>query len=288
MPSMNGTLYIVATPIGNFGDLSPRANMALQEADLIAAEDTRRSRLMLGHFGIKKKLLAYHDHNERRQTKVIIRHLQAGLSVALVSDAGTPMISDPGYHLLSSAHISGIKVVPIPGPSALITALSAAGFSADRFFFEGYLPARATARQRRLESLKSKTMTLVFYEAPHRICASLEALIICFGPARQATVAKEMSKLYETIRRDSLAGLLDWLRGDSSLQQGEFVIVVEGFQGDKRDDFDVHEAVRILRILLLDHPVKKAVGLTSKIMQGHRNRLYKLAMKLQRGDTEYL
>ena len=278
MSIVKGALYIVATPIGNLEDLSPRAKTVLENVDLIVAEDTRHSKPMLNQFGIETKIRAYHDHNERIQTPVLIEQLQAGMSIALISDAGTPLICDPGYHLLLAAHAEKIKVIPVPGPSALISALSVAGFSSEKFVFEGYLPARKTARRLRLQQLKGETRTLVFYEAPHRILASIEDAIICYGDERQAVIAKEISKRHENIQRGRLSGLLAWLHSDKDLSKGEFVVVI---QGDKTSQFDTQEASRILKILLADHSVKQAARLTGEIMQGNRNDIYKLAMDLK-------
>ena len=278
MSIIKGALYIVATPIGNLEDLSPRAKTVLESVDLIVAEDTRHSKPMLNQFGIETKVRAYHDHNERSQTPVLIEQLQAGMSIALISDAGTPLICDPGYHLLLAAHAEKLKIIPIPGPSALISALSVAGFSSDKFIFEGYLPAKKMARQQRMQQLKDEARTLVFYEAPHRILASIEDAIICYGGERQAVIAKEISKRHENIQRGTLLGLLDWLHSDKDLSKGEFVVVI---QGNKTTQFDIQEASRILKILLADHSVKEAARLTSEIMQGNRNDIYKLAMDLK-------
>ncbi len=278
MSIIKGALYIVATPIGNLEDLSPRAKMVLEKVDLIVAEDTRHSKPMLNQFGIETKIRAYHDHNERSQTPVLIEQLQAGMSIALISDAGTPLICDPGYHLLLAAHAEKIQVIPVPGPSALISALSVAGFSSEKFVFEGYLPARKTARQQRLQQLKDETRTLVFYEAPHRILASIEDAIICYGDERQAVIAKEITKRHENIQRGTLPKILDWLHSDKDLSKGEFVVVI---QGDKTSQFDTQEASRILKILLADHSVKQAARLASEIMQGNRNELYNLAIDLK-------
>ena len=281
MSIIKGALYIVATPIGNLEDLSPRAKMVLENVDLIVAEDTRHSKPMLNQYGIKTKIRAYHDYNERTQAPVLIQQLQAGASIALISDAGTPLICDPGYHLLVAAHAAEIKVIQIPGPSALISALSVAGFSSEKFIFEGYLPAKKMARRQRLQLLKNEIRTVVFYEAPHRILACIEDAIICFGSERQAVVAKEISKMHENIKRASLAEILEWLNSDKDLSKGEFVVVI---QGDKVDQFNRQEANRILKILLADHSVKEAAKLTSEIMQGNRNDIYKLAMDLKAKD----
>lgn len=283
MSIIKGALYIVATPIGNLADLSPRAKTVLQNVDLIVAEDTRHSKPMLNQFAIETKVLAYHNYNEREQTPALIQQLQAGTSIALISDAGTPLICDPGYHLLVAAHAADIKVVPVPGPSALITALSVAGFSSEKFIFEGYLPAKKTARQQHLQSCKDESRTLVFYEAPHRIIASIEDAIVCFGKERQAVLAKEITKLHETIYRDSLENILLWLKEDAVRCKGEFVVVI---QGEKTDQFDSVEAKRILQILLKEHSVKDAARLATEILNGKKNELYKIAMELK-GQEKY-
>lgn len=281
MSIIKGALYIVATPIGNLEDLSPRAKIVLKNVDLILAEDTRHSKPMLNQFGIKTKIRAYHDYNERTQTPILIQQLQAGTSIALISDAGTPLICDPGYHLLVAAHAAEIKVIPIPGPSALISALSVAGFSSEKFVFEGYLPAKKAARRQRLQFLKNEIRTIVFYEVPHRILACIEDAISCFGGERQAVIAKEITKLHENIQRATLIEILGWLNSDRDLRKGEFVVVI---QGCKVDRFDTQEAYRILKILLADHSVKEATKLTSEIMQGNKNNIYKLAMDLKEKD----
>ncbi len=279
MSIIKGALYIVATPIGNLGDLSPRAKSVLENVDLIVAEDTRHSKPMLDKFGIETKMHAYHDHNERKQTPVLIQQLQDGASIALISDAGTPLICDPGYHLVLAAHAAELQVIPIPGSSALISALSAAGFSSEKFIFEGYLPARKTARQQRLQLLKDETRTMVFYEVPHRIFASIETAIACFGSERQAVIAKEITKLHEKIRRGTLAELMGWIHSDRDLGKGEFVVVI---QGAKEISLDKLEARRILKILLAERTFKEAIKLTSEITRGKKNDIYKLAMELKK------
>ena len=278
MSIIKGALYIVATPIGNLEDLSPRAKMVLDNVDLIVAEDTRHSKPMLNHFGIETKIRAYHDHNEREQTPKLIELLQQGQSIALISDAGTPLICDPGYHLLGAAHSENIKVIPVPGASAMASALSASGFSAEKFIFEGYLPAKQAARQTRMQALQTEERTMVFHEVPHRIIHFMEDSIDCFGASRQAVIAKEITKLHETIYRDSLENILLWLKEDAVRCKGEFVVVI---QGEKTDQFDSAEAKRVLQILLKDHSVKEAAKLASEIMQGSRNDIYKLAMQLK-------
>ncbi|MFT5425956.1 MAG: 16S rRNA (cytidine1402-2'-O)-methyltransferase [Gammaproteobacteria bacterium] len=278
MSIIKGALYIVATPIGNLEDLSPRAISVLKHVDLIVAEDTRHSKPMLNQFGIETKIRAYHDHNEREQTPKLIELLQQGQSIALISDAGTPLICDPGYHLLGAAHAEKIKVIPVPGASAMVSALSASGFSAEKFIFEGYLPAKQVARQTRMQALQTEERTMVFHEVPHRIIHFMEDSIDCFGASRQAVIAKEITKLHETIYRDSLENILLWLKEDAVRCKGEFVVVI---QGEKTDQFDSAEAKRILQILLKDHSVKDAVKLATEILNGKKNELYKIAMDLK-------
>ena len=279
MSITKGALYIVATPIGNLGDLSPRAKSVLENVELIVAEDTRHSKPMLNQFGIETKIRAYHDHNERKQTPVLIQQLQAGASIALISDAGTPLICDPGYHLVLAAHAAELQVIPIPGPSALVSALSASGFSSEKFIFEGYLPAKKIARQQRLQLLKDETRTLVFYEAPHRISASIEAAVTCFGSERQAVVAKEISKLHEKIQRGTLVELMDWIHSEKDLSKGEFVVVIQGAKGTSLDELETR---RILKILLDERSFKEAIRLTCEITHSKKNDIYKLAMELKK------
>ncbi len=280
MSITKGALYIVATPIGNLEDLSPRAKTVLDKVDLILAEDIRHSRPMLNRFGIETNIRAYHDHNEREQTPKLIELLQQGQSIALISDAGTPLICDPGYHLLGAAHAEKVRVIPIPGASAMVSALCASGFSAEKFVFEGYLPAERAARQTRMQVLQTEERTLVFHEAPHRIIHFMKDSIDCFGASRQAVIAKEITKLHETIFRDSLENILLWLQADSVRCKGEFVVVIQGERGAQ---FDSVEARRVLEILLRQHSVKDAVKLATEILNGKKNELYKLAMVLKEG-----
>ena len=280
MSHISGTLYIVATPIGNLDDISIRARDILTSVDLIAAEDTRHSRIMLSKLGIKTKIISYHDHNERRQVAVLLNKIQAGLNVGLISDAGTPLINDPGYHLVSAAHNTGIKVVPIPGPSALITALSASGLPTDRFVFEGYLPAKSAGRRKRLYDLLSETRTMIFYEAPHRILEFIEDAIFVFGTDRMATIARELTKIYETIHREKLGNLLDWLNSEQACLKGEFVILLQG--GSSRQENN-DEIQRILKILLATMSLKDAVDLAAKITDRKRNEVYKQAIEMKQG-----
>ncbi len=277
-----GTLYVVATPLGNLGDMSPRARAILEKVDVIAAEDTRHGGRLLQHFGIRTPLLSVHEHNERRMIAGILSRLQNEECVALISDAGTPLISDPGMRLVAEAHAHGITVLPVPGPSALIAALSVAGFSADRFIFEGFLPPKSQARRQRLQHLADETATLVFYEAPHRIIECLEDLRQVFGEQRQAVLARELTKLYETVSRDTLAGLCGKIH--QAPARGEFVLVIAGAPARAEPEWDP-DVTRILHILLASLPLKQAARLTSEITGVSRNSLYKLALEHQAGES---
>jgi 16S rRNA (cytidine1402-2'-O)-methyltransferase len=226
-------------------------------------------------------LVAYHDHNEKKQLPGIIDRLLNKEVIALISDAGTPLISDPGYHLVFSAHEHGIRIVPVPGPSALICALSVAGLPTNSFIFEGFLPVKKSARLEHLKSLSTEQRTLVFYEAPHRIVSIIIDMIDCFGKDRVATLVKELTKVHETIYRDSLLNIKSWLEADQDRQRGEFVLVIKGAEVE---DFDQAEATRILNILLQSVSVNSAVSLATDILQGNRNKLYKLALKLNGKD----
>ena len=223
---MSGTLYLVATPIGNLEDISQRALRTLREVDVVACEDTRRTRVLLNHFGIKTKTVSYHEHNERSRAEQLCDDMQAGKSVALVSDAGTPLISDPGFRIVQAAIAREIAVVPIPGPTALVAALVASGLSSDEFLFAGFLPARANARHAKLEELRAVPVTLVFYEAPHRIAATLKAALEVFGD-RSAVVARELTKLHEEMARGGLSELSKRFSGDTPAR-GEIVLIISG------------------------------------------------------------
>ena len=265
-------LYIVPTPIGNRADMVPRAVEVLQSVSLIAAEDMRHSRPLLNHFGIETPMLAYHDHSDERVVERVLTTLQGGDSVALISDAGTPLISDPGYRIVDAAHSAGIAVIPVPGACAAIAALSAAGLPSDRFCFEGFLPAKAQARHTTLTALASETRTLVFYEAPHRVLATVQAMADVFGGERIAVLARELSKLHETIRRGSLAELADWIAGDSNQQRGECVLLVKG--APQREQALDAEAERVLYLLMDELPLKQAAQLAAQITGLKKNLLY--------------
>jgi len=275
-----GVLYVVATPIGNLQDLSARALDVLRTVPLIAAEDTRHSKKLLVHYGIGTRQMALHEHNERHITASLLRHLAAGEDVALVSDAGTPLISDPGFYLVRAAREANVRVVPVPGVSALIAALSVAGLPSDRFLFEGFLPSKQAARQQRLQALAAVTVTLVIYESSHRICASLRDMVDCLGGTREATVARELTKTFETILHGSLDELLQRVESDADQQKGEFVVLIHGAQARERSAVDA-ETLRMLEVLLAELPLKQAAGLAAKISGLSKNVLYEEGLKIK-------
>lgn len=277
---MTSTLYIVATPIGNLADMSARAIEILKSVDIIAAEDTRHSRYLLDHFAINTPCLSLHNFNEQQRSSQLLAQLQQGKSIALISDAGTPLISDPGYHLVKSARECGIKIIPIPGPCAAITALSAAGLPTDRFVFEGFLPAKKSARLHALEQVKEETRTLIFYEAPHRIIELLETMITVLGSEREVVIARELTKLFETIKAGTLAEILTWIKADNNQQKGEFVVLVKG-TAEKKPDTE-KQLLNILNVLLSELPMSQAVTLAAKITGEKKNKIYELALELNK------
>ena len=266
------TLHVVATPIGNLGDLSPRAQQVLREVDAVCAEDTRRSGQLLAHFGISTPLLALHEHNEQQVAQGVVARLLDGQSLALVSDAGTPLVSDPGFRLVRAARAAGVRVSPVPGPSARIAALSVAGWPSDRFAFEGFLPARAAARRERLAALAGESRTLVFYESAHRIDASLAALCTAFGGSRPAVLARELTKLFETVLDGPLADLHARVVADADQRKGEFVLVVQGMGEDA--DATLAEGRRVHAILAGHLPPSAAARLAAEITGAPRKALY--------------
>jgi len=269
-------LYIVATPIGNLSDISERAVQILKQVDLIAVEDTRHSGKLLQHSGVSTPMQALHEHNEAKKVEQLIELLTAGKSIALISDAGTPLISDPGYQLVKAAIDAGIKVSPVPGASALIAALSASGLPSDAFIFEGFLPNKSAGRLKKLEALADESRTLIFYEAPHRIIDCLEDMQQVFGAERVAVVARELTKTFETIKKDSLENLLSWIKADSNQQRGEFVLLI---QGQEKAATTVNaEAERILDILLQELPLKQASQLAARITGIKKNTLYQIGL----------
>ena len=269
---MDSGLYVVATPIGNFGDMSQRAVEVLQNADLIAAEETRHSQRLLQFFSIDTPVMAYHDHSDERSLHRIGSCLSAGGAVALVSDAGTPLISDPGYRLVRHVQDVGFAVRPVPGACAAIAALSVSGVATDRFLFEGFLPARDGARLNRLKALKSESVTLIFYESPHRIEAALQSMVKAFGETREAVLAREITKRFETIKRGSLADLAGFVSCDSNQQRGEIVVIVAGKpKGEQELDSDV--SALLLR-LSEELPAKRAAAVVADCTGLRKRQLY--------------
>lgn len=279
-----GTLYVVATPIGNLDDISARMLKTLQNVALIAAEDTRHSARLMQHFGINTPLIACHDHNERDQGLRLVERLLAGESIALISDAGTPLISDPGFHLVRAARAAGVPVVPVPGPCALVAALSAAGLPSDRFVFEGFLPARSSGRRQQLEALCEEPRTLIFYEAPHRLLESLRDMQTVFGDERVVVLARELTKTFETIKGAPLVELCAWVEADSNQQRGECVLLVEGWRAPEGEESLSAEVLRILQLLLAELPLKRAAALAAEITGVRKNLLYQEALRLQKDD----
>jgi 16S rRNA (cytidine1402-2'-O)-methyltransferase len=287
-----GRLYVVATPIGNLGDLSPRARAALSDVALVAAEDTRHTGVLLKHFGIQTPQMSVHDHNEAQRADDIIRRLRQGASVALVSDAGTPAISDPGFELVRAVTAAGFEIIAIPGPCAAIAALSIAALPTDRFCFEGFLPARGAARRKRLQSLAAETRTLVLYEAPHRVRDTLEDCAAVFGDERSATVAREITKMHEMTYRGSLRDLLARAAADADFGRGEIVLVIAGAPQTPADDdrgADGHGGAldRVLKILLAELPLKTAARLAAQITETRDNEAYKRALHLKQESASH-
>lgn len=273
-----GVLYLVATPIGNLSDITRRAIDVLSAVDFIAAEDTRHSQRLLAHLGIDTRLRAYHEHNEEQMTPRLLDELEAGRSIALISDAGTPLISDPGYRLVSRAHDRGIPVVPVAGVCAAIAALSAAGLATDRFSFEGFPPAKQGARLKFFQALTAESRTMIFYVSCHRIVATLKDMLSAFGENRRLTYARELTKTFETIKRSTLAELIPWVEADDKQRKGEIVLVLEGVS---ESTVDTGETERLLAILLEELPVKQAVKLVVKMSGEHKNDIYKRALELK-------
>ena len=276
---MTGTLFIVATPIGNLDDITFRAFEVLKSVDFVLAEDTRHSKKLLSHLDISKPIRAFHEHNEREKTKAIISEIYSGKSIALISDAGTPLISDPGYFLVAQAKKEGLKVVPIPGPTALITALSASGLASDSFTFLGFLPSKQTARVKLLIGLVGRTETIIFYESPKRVLATLTDMQTIFGDSREVCLAKELTKAFETIHTGSIPNLIEYLTIDQNHQKGEFVILISA-----TNKIDLAEAEiqldSLLPILCAEMGTSKAAKIAAKITGIDKKKCYKKAMDL--------
>lgn len=280
---MSGTLYVVATPIGNLDDWSGRAVDTLRQADFIAAEDTRHTGRLLSHYGIKTPAFALHEHNEDQRSEQTVERLLKGETIALVSDAGTPLLSDPGYRLIRLARESGVPVVPIPGPSAVTAALSVAGLPTDRFCFEGFLPAKAKARETALRSLATESRTLVFFESVHRIGDTISAMSAVFGEDRRAFVGRELSKLHEQTVLSTLGGLWQSLDTGEIPKKGEFVIVVDGAEATSSATADVDA---LLRELIEIVPGKQAAEIAARLIGGKRNEIYQRMLELRETRLE--
>jgi 16S rRNA (cytidine1402-2'-O)-methyltransferase len=273
------TLYVVATPIGNLRDLTLRALDVLRDADVVAAEDTRVTQHLLDHYGIRKPLIAAHEHNERAAAERISSVLREGRSVALVSDAGTPGISDPGTHIVAAVRAAGMRIVPVPGANAAAAALSVCGCDAQRFLFYGFLPAQAGTRRRVLETLKALPFALVFHEAPHRIAPTLADMHSVFGGARHIVIARELTKLFETVHQTTLDAAAAWIDADANRRRGEFVLIVEG--ADETENIADDEVGRALALLLDELPMSRAVKLAAALTGARRNHVYQLALAMQ-------
>ena len=279
MTKLRGTLQVVATPIGNLADLSPRAQDALRGADIIAAEDTRRTLQLLQSIGISRPLVSLFAHNEAQRVPQLLERLSAGATVVLVSDAGTPLLSDPGFELVREATRAGFEVRAIPGPSAITTALAAAGLPADRFCFEGFLPARAGERRAALAALAHAQRTLVFFEAPHRIVATLTDMVAEFGPAREAVVARELTKVHESLYRGTLEELITVSQRDENFARGEITLVVQGAPRGEEQSVDPALLLRTVDILLKELPPPRAAAVAAQLTGATRAAAYAMATR---------
>tara|TARA_R110001599_G_scaffold7297_4_gene35928 strand:- start:631 stop:1470 length:840 start_codon:yes stop_codon:yes gene_type:complete len=275
---LESAIYIVATPIGNLSDITIRGLEVLREVDIIAAEDTRHTKRLLEHHGISAKLIAYHEHNETEKSQYVVDLVLGGQSVALVSDAGTPLISDPGHTLVSVAKKAGVKVIPVPGPSAVIAALSASGLPCGKFIYEGFLPVKKKAKTDLLELFRYEPKTVVFYESPHRILNTLEVLAELF-PGRQLVIARELTKRFETIASGSTESLLSWTKADLNQQRGEFVLVLSG--SPRLDDDELLNQEKLLARLVEYLPPKKAVQVVTEFYGGDKKALYDRAVSMR-------
>ncbi|MCK5477962.1 MAG: 16S rRNA (cytidine(1402)-2'-O)-methyltransferase [Methylococcales bacterium] len=277
---MCGKLYVVATPIGNLADFSYRAVEILKKVDLIAAEDTRHVKMLLQHYAISNKLVSLHQHNEEKAAPGLIDKIKKGMSVALVSDAGTPLLSDPGMPLVKLAKQEGVEVSPIPGACALIAALSVSGLPATRFIFEGFLPRTSSARKAFFSTRKNESATWVFYESSHRILASLEDLAEIIPSGRRIVIARELTKIYETVVNDSLASVLELVKNNDNMQKGEFVVLVEGAVVEKKSASITEEQQRVLSVLLKECTIKTSVAMAVEITGARKKVLYQAALEL--------
>ena len=278
MNDLTGILYIVATPIGNLQDITQRALETFSQVDLIAAEDTRHSGLLLSHYGIKKPFFALHDHNEQEKAHILVEKLKQGSHIALISDAGTPLISDPGFHLVRQCREAGIRVVPLPGACAAITALCASGIASDRFCFEGFLPAKSKARKDKLENIAEEDRTLIFYESTHRILDTLEDMQSVLGEERYIVLAREITKTWETITGNTIKNLREWLLEDANRTKGEMVLIVEGKPKSDNNDEISSQAVKALELIAEELPLKKAAAIVAELYGYKKNALYQFGL----------
>lgn len=278
MTDLTGILYIVATPIGNLQDITQRALETFAQVDLIAAEDTRHSGLLLIHYGIKKPFFALHDHNEQEKAHILVEKLKQGSNIALISDAGTPLISDPGFHLVRQCREAGIRVVPLPGACAAITALCASGIASDRFCFEGFLPVKSKARKDKLENIAEEDRTLIFYESTHRILDTLEDMQAVLGEGRYIVLAREMTKTWETITGNTIKNLREWLLEDPNRTKGEMVLIVEGKPKSDNNDEISPQAVKALELIAEELPLKKAAAIVAELYGYKKNALYQFGL----------
>ena len=278
MTDLTGILYIVATPIGNLQDITQRALDTFAQVDLIAAEDTRHSGLLLSHYGIKKPFFALHDHNEQEKAHILVEKLKQGSNIALISDAGTPLISDPGFHLVRQCREAGIRVVPLPGACAAITALCASGIASDRFCFEGFLPAKSKARKDKLENIVEEDRTLIFYESTHRILDTLGDMQSVLGEERYIVLAREITKTWETIRGNTIKNLREWLLEDPNRTKGEMVLIVEGKPKSDNNDEISSQAVKALELIAEELPLKKAAAIVAELYGYKKNALYQFGL----------
>ena len=278
MTDLTGILYIVATPIGNLQDITQRALDTFAQVDLIAAEDTRHSGLLLSHYGIKKPFFALHDHNEQEKAHILVEKLKQGSNIALISDAGTPLISDPGFHLVRQCREAGIRVVPLPGACAAITALCASGIASDRFCFEGFLPAKSKARKDKLENIVEEDRTLIFYESTHRILDTLEDMQSVLGDERYIVLAREITKTWETITGNTIKNLREWLLEDPNRTKGEMVLIVEGKPKSDNNDEISSQAVKALELIAEELPLKKAAAIVAELYGYKKNALYQFGL----------
>lgn len=278
MTDLTGILYIVATPIGNLQDITQRALDTFAQVDLIAAEDTRHSGLLLSHYGIKKPFSALYDHNEQEKAHILVEKLKQGSNIALISDAGTPLISDPGFHLVRQCREAGIRVVPLPGACAAITALCASGIASDRFCFEGFLPAKSKARKDKLENIAEEDRTLIFYESTHRILDTLEDMQSVLGEERYIVLAREITKTWETITGNTIKNLREWLLEDPNRTKGEMVLIVEGKPKSDNNDEISPQAVKALELIAEELPLKKAAAIVAELYGYKKNALYQFGL----------